>query len=367
MIDPNPASDEYLIAGDWNGDGRDTVAWVKRDGGLQYHPSDGPDTGGKMIDPNPAADEYLIAGDWNGDGKDTVAWVKNDGGLQYHPSDGPDTGGRMIDPNPASDEYLIAGDWNGDGRDTVAWVKRDGGLQYHPSDGPDTGGKMIDPNPATDERLIAGDWNGDGKDTVAWVKNDGGLQYHPTDGPDAGGRMIDADPSPDEYLVVGDWDGGTSTGADCTGSNSCSPTTFANAMLAYASAPITVANAYAMVKWEKQEGGGAGCPGQPAHTNPWSYSPGPAGNPLNTTRHENGSSNYNSVGVQQYADTSDGHTCWYWGLKADGDALTLTGYYTNVLAVLRNPVDDSVEQCKRLAVAVGNSPWGTGNFSANCG
>jgi hypothetical protein len=86
---------------------------VKRDGGLQYHPSDGPDTGGKMIDPNPATDERLIAGDWNGDGKDTVAWVKNDGGLQYHPTDGPDAGGRMIDPNPTPDEYLVSGFWNG--------------------------------------------------------------------------------------------------------------------------------------------------------------------------------------------------------------------------------------------------------------
>ena len=361
LVDANPRSDEYLIAGDWNGDGRDTVAWVTRQGGLQFHAGDGPDAGGRLVDANPHSDEYLIAGDWNGDGRDTVAWVTREGGLQFHAGDGPDAGGRLIDANPHSDEYLIAGDWNGDGRDTVAWVTRQGGLQFHAGDGPDAGGRLIDANPHSDEVLIAGDWNGDGRDTVAWVTREGGLQFHAGDGPDAGGRLIDANPHSDEYLISGNWNG--EGVADCTAANSCTPTTFADALLAFpgVNAPRTAANINAIKIWERREGGGKGCPNSPPE---WSYSPGPAGNPLNTTRAEPGSSNYNSVGVQQYRDFA-GHTCWYWGLQADGGALT-NGLYANIINVLRTPSADNRTQCIRLAQAVGNSPWGTGNFSANC-
>jgi hypothetical protein len=225
---------------------------------------------------------------------------------------------------------------------------------------------MVDTSPNSDEYLIAGDWNGDGKDTVAWVtRQSGGLQFHPMDGPNAGGLMIDTTPTSDEYLIAGDWDGGTSTGGDCTATNSCTPTTFANALLAYASAPVTVANAYAITKWERMEGGGAGCGSQRPLTAPWSYSRGPAGNPLATTQREPGSTSWNSVGVQVFAD-ADGHTCWYWGLKANGDVLVGTGFYGNILAVLRSPVSDPTQQCDRLAVAVAASPWGTANFSSLC-
>jgi hypothetical protein len=45
-------------------------------------------------------------------------------------------------------------------------------------------------------------------------------------------------------------------------------------------------------------------------TAPWGYSAGPAGNPLNTTQSEPGSTAYNSASVQIYAD-ADGQTCWY--------------------------------------------------------
>jgi hypothetical protein len=119
-----------------------------------------------------------------------------------------------------------------------------------------------------------------------------------------------------------------------------------------------------MEAWEAAEGGGAGCPGQPAYTAPWANSPGPPGNPLNTTQTEPGSTNWNSVGVQAFAN-ADGETCWYWGITANADVL-LNGLYGNILAVLDNPVSSDYDQCVDLAEAVGDSPWGTGNFSADC-
>ena len=132
------------------------------------------------------------------------------------------------------------------------------------------------------------------------------------------------------------------------GSNTCSPQTFAQAIFAYSGvgAPDTGPNEYAMEIWERAEGGGAGCPGQPAYTSPWSYSGGPAGNPLNTTRSEPGATNWNSVGVKIFQNY-DGETCWYWGVKANGDTL-LNGYYGAILNVLRSPAGDNHSQCVDL-------------------
>jgi hypothetical protein len=160
---------------------------------------------------------------------------------------------------------------------------------------------------------------------------------------------------------------GTSSGTSCAAANSCSPQSFAQSLLGYpgVAAPDTSANEYAVQKWELAEGGGAGCPGQLPNTAPWDYSAGPAGNPLNTTRAEPGSTSWNSVHVQVYHDGS-GMTCWQWGLKANGDALTLTGYYTNVISVLAHPSSVAYTQCTNLASAVAASPWGTGNFSSLC-
>jgi hypothetical protein len=152
----------------------------------------------------------------------------------------------------------------------------------------------------------------------------------------------------------------------CDSNNSCTPRTFAQSLLAYrgVGAPTTGANLYAVETWERAEGGGAGCPGQPPHRPPWANSAGPAGNPIATTQAEPGSTIWNRVGVKVYHNAF-GHTCWYWGIKANGDTLT-NGRYTNVLAVLRRPAATNRVQCVALARAVGRSPWGTGDFERDC-
>jgi hypothetical protein len=123
-----------------------------------------------------------------------------------------------------------------------------------------------------------------------------------------------------------------------------------------------------MEVWERAEGGGAGCPGQNPFTPPWSYSAGPAGNPLNTTHREPGSTNWNNlgggIGVQIFHNF-DNKTCWYWGITATGGTL-LDGFYGRILAVMLTPNKDGYNQCVALATAVGSTPWGTGNFKADC-
>jgi len=161
---------------------------------------------------------------------------------------------------------------------------------------------------------------------------------------------------------------GAISSGDCRPDDNCSPSTFAVVLLAQPgiASPSTTANLFAMESWERAEGGGAGCGAQAPFTAPWSYSGGPAGNPINTTQSNAGSQAkpWNSVGVQQFTSQA-GETCWYWGVSATAQTL-LNGYYPNIIQVLQNPSTNNVAQCDALAVAVGNSPWGTGNFSADC-
>jgi hypothetical protein len=161
--------------------------------------------------------------------------------------------------------------------------------------------------------------------------------------------------------------GGGPPGSSCAGSNACTPQSFAQAILQYPGigGPVTPANLYAIEAWERAEGGGAGCPGQPPHAGAWQSSAGPAGNPLNTTQREPGSvGSWNSVNVQIYGDAA-GHTCWYWGIKANGDTL-LNGFYPQIVGVLQHPAASNSAQCLALAAAVGSTPWGTGNFQSAC-
>lgn len=215
VIDPSPAAGESLVAGDWDGNGTDTIAWVRTgSSGLEFHPQDGP--AARIIDPSTTDGAHVIAGDWDGNGTDTPAWWKISGTgssekLEFHPPDGPQAGGVVIDGS-IDGAHLIAGDWNGDGRDTVAWwkVSSSGALEFHPPDGPDAGGAVIDPHAKPGEYIIAGDWNGDGEDSLAWVVNiSGSLQFHPQDGPPA--RVVDSTASPGEFLIGGDWDGAVVT------------------------------------------------------------------------------------------------------------------------------------------------------------
>ncbi len=141
---------------------------------------------------------------------------------------------------------------------------------------------------------------------------------------------------------------------NCGASNHCTPRTFATAILRYPGirGRTSSANYYAVMTWERAEGGN------------WSNSA--SCNPVNTTLHEPGSTPIfgNPDGVQAY-HSGYGHACWYWGIKATGDTL-LNGYYGGILHVLRYPASSLYRQCVDLAHAVGSSPWGTGDFAADC-
>jgi hypothetical protein len=205
-------------------------------------------------------------------------------------------------------------------------------------------------------------------DLIDFYTNDGNSWGAADITADAGGPSVLAPSVLDLGGVIHVYVPASPPNANCSPDNSCTPQTFADTLLSQpgVTAPITASNEYALERWALAEGGGAGCPGQPANQPPWSNSGGPAGNPLNTTQPEPGSSPWNFANVQIFADGS-GHTCWYWGVLATQQTITgAFGNYGPIISALQNPVAGNTNQCDRVAVAVGNSQWGTGNFSRDC-
>lgn len=103
---------------------------------------------------------------------------------------------------------------------------------------------------------------------------------------------------------------------------------------------LTLPNQYGVDRWQVAEGDGC------------SY------NNLNTTQVESGSTQCNSAHVQNYTGQTQ-------GLTATSQTLW-NGYYSAIINQLENPYNDNHTQCVYLARAVGSTPWGTGDFEADC-
>ncbi|MGC0250371.1 N-acetylmuramoyl-L-alanine amidase [Pseudactinotalea sp. Z1748] len=191
------STDEVLV-GDWNGNGRDTLALRRGNMYLVYDRHPGQQF--RVIRYGRANDVVLV-GDWNGDGRDTFAVRR---GSAYHVKNSM-TGGDadvVINYGRANDTVLV-GDWNGNGRDTFA-VRR--GSIYHVKNSM-TGGDadvVINYGRANDTVLV-GDWNGNGRDTFAIRR---GQQYHirnTLSGGDA--HVVLRYGRADDVVLVGDWNG----------------------------------------------------------------------------------------------------------------------------------------------------------------
>ncbi|HZA76773.1 MAG TPA: peptidoglycan DD-metalloendopeptidase family protein [Acidimicrobiales bacterium] len=202
------------VAGDWNGDGRDTVGVYQRDDATFELRDDV----GKTLPPIPFGtprdtDVVPVAGDWNGDGRDTV-------GL-YRRSDATfvlrDDRGQALRPVAfgwpgASDVLPAVGDWNGDGRDSLGLYRsRDGVFRTR-----DEANRDLRPvgfgTAGAAELPVVGDWDGDGRDTVG-VYERARARFR-LSGPDPitpakGASTLETGDRPAADLVplAGDWNG----------------------------------------------------------------------------------------------------------------------------------------------------------------
>ena len=174
---------KVVIAGDWDGDGKDSVGYYDPYlGRFELKNSNTPGNAditfafrSKKI--NPA--DYPVAGDWDGDGKDSVGLYDFTTGTFYLKNSNSAGNADIIYQLPefmgGSYNFPVAGDWDGDGKTDVGVLKGD----YYGKNNfylviNQTTNLMINtsildlPNPATSGFMlpIAGDFNGDGRDGI---------------------------------------------------------------------------------------------------------------------------------------------------------------------------------------------------------
>jgi CubicO group peptidase (beta-lactamase class C family) len=177
---------ELAIAGDWDGDGFDTVGlYDARSGRFQLRdrnatgPADGDFAFGPEVGPPQGDGEGIrilpLAGDWDGDERDTIGIFdtrENRFELRNANAAGPPDLSFVYGIGAVTP---IVGDWDGDGVDTVGVFDRASGMAYlrnANSAGPedivvDTGRPGLAP--------VVGDWNGDGIDTLGSYGGDAQL------------------------------------------------------------------------------------------------------------------------------------------------------------------------------------------------
>jgi len=111
-----------------------------------------------------------FAGDWNGDGIDSVATFRAGEWLLDSDGDGrwTDRDERVAFGLPGDEP--IVGDWNGDGITDLGVIRGDVWIIDSDGDRRITGNdKQIKlAKPSEDAKPIVGDWNGDGKDEIGW-------------------------------------------------------------------------------------------------------------------------------------------------------------------------------------------------------
>ncbi|MCW1804365.1 Ltp family lipoprotein [Brachybacterium squillarum] len=191
------ASDR-VYTGDWNGDGKDSLA-VRR-GQTYYFSNSLGGSASTVVNYGKATDTVLV-GDWDGDGKDTLAVRR---GQTYYFTNSL-SGGKattVLNYGKATDTVLV-GDWNGDGKDTLA-VRR--GQTYYFSNSL-TGGKassVINYGKASDKVLV-GDWNADAKDTLAVRR--GNVYYISNRLSGGAAAIVQAYGRATDTTLAGDWNG----------------------------------------------------------------------------------------------------------------------------------------------------------------
>ncbi len=170
------------VSGDWNGDGQDTIGLYDPATGtffLRNSNTPGPaDVMFSFGESQPRRFVVALAGDWNGDGVDTVGLFRRDTNrwrLRNSNSAGqPDH--RFLFGRPGSTERGIVGDWDGDGVDTVgtavvdaadyvAWHLRNSNAPGTPDLSYSWGVRQ------SGSVAIAGDWDGDGAVTTGFRRS----------------------------------------------------------------------------------------------------------------------------------------------------------------------------------------------------
>lgn len=166
------------IAGDWNGDGKDTIGFYRPSNGKFYlRNSNSAGSADVSFSFGEFADRPVV-GDWNKDGVDTIGIYRPSNG-SFYLSNSNSSGCCSYQFAYGNEEDLpVAGDWDKNGTDTIGVYRSSNGVFYLKnanSAGP------VDYSFAygnsNEDLPIAGDWNSDGYDSVGVFRQSNGVWY----------------------------------------------------------------------------------------------------------------------------------------------------------------------------------------------
>jgi hypothetical protein len=141
-----------------------------------------------------------VAGDWNGDGKDTPGVVR--GFTWYLRNELTSGGGDISLTYGESGDTPVVGDWNGDGVDGIGVVRNS--VWYLRNELVSGNAELSFTYGDPGDIPIVGDWDGDGKDGVGVVRGTTWfLRNELSSGPP---EIVLTYGDPDDIPVIGDWD-----------------------------------------------------------------------------------------------------------------------------------------------------------------
>ncbi len=189
------------LAGDWNGDGTDTIG-IYRNGTFFLRNSN--NSGFADIQfPFGAPGDIAIVGDWNGDGIDTVGIIRGNAVFLRNTNT---AGNADLQFNYGTEtDIFIVGDWNGDGIDTIGAFRPSNGFVYLRNSNATGVADLEFFYGQAGDRPVVGDWNGDGVDTIGVVR---GNQWFLRNSNSSGFADIEFAYGTDTDIpIVGNWDG----------------------------------------------------------------------------------------------------------------------------------------------------------------
>ncbi|MEZ5175727.1 MAG: SpoIID/LytB domain-containing protein [Acidimicrobiia bacterium] len=162
----NPNDEPF--AGDWDGDGDDTVGLYRRSEGFLFLRNSNTQGIADIAIYYGIPGDIPIAGDWDGDGDDTIGIYRpSEARFYLRNSNTQGIADITIAYGIVGDRPLV-GDWNGDGIDTIG-VFRPSNKTVYLTDSLQTGTTsvvFVYSGAASGDKVISGDWDNDGDDTL---------------------------------------------------------------------------------------------------------------------------------------------------------------------------------------------------------
>ena len=192
---------DYPVAGDWNGDGIDTIGSYRN--GVFYLGNSNSTGPAQLVIAFGNPGDQPVVGDWNGDGVDTIGVYRN--GTFYlrnsNTAGPPDLVFTLGNPG----DIAIAGDWNGDGIVTVGVFRPSNGTVHLRNSNIAGPADVAFVFGSAGDLPVAGDWDGDGVATVGVYR--AGVFYLRNANTTGFADVVFAFGNPGDFPLVGDWNG----------------------------------------------------------------------------------------------------------------------------------------------------------------